>query len=203
MSVTNSYKTLKAPVQGILFKDKGSKFFGYGYAIEQEAQVREILDQLKQEHAKAQHWCFAWKLGQGNSMRYRVHDDGEPNNSAGQPIYGQILSKNLTNVLLIVVRYFGGTKLGVGGLISAYKNTAAMTLDNAIIVEKAHLATLQVDFKYEHINKVMRIVKVHNLRIKSQKMSLACQFEIEVKNEQLDEVLQLFAGLQSIKVLRI
>ena len=123
LNTIDEYKTLANPSAEVIFKDRGSKFLGYAYPISSEKEVAPIISKLKEKHHKARHWCYAWRLGV-DVVSFRANDDGEPNNSAGQPIYGQILSNDVTNILLVVVRYFGGTKLGVGGLISAYKTAA-------------------------------------------------------------------------------
>ena len=134
---------------------------------------------------------------------YRVNDDGEPNNSAGNPIYGQILSKDITNVLVVVVRYFGGTKLGVGGLITAYKTTAKLILDEATIVDKTVNVNFQLIFEYQDMDKVMRIVKENNLEILEQKMNLNCTFLIEVRKKNAAKIVQLFKDLRCLKIREI
>ncbi len=134
---------------------------------------------------------------------YRVNDDGEPNNSAGNPIYGQILSKDITNVLVVVVRYFGGTKLGVGGLITAYKTTAKLILDEATIVDKTVNVNFQLIFEYQDMDKVMRIVKENNLEILEQKMNLNCTFLIEVRKKNAAKIVQLFNDLRCLKIREI
>lgn len=134
---------------------------------------------------------------------YRVNDDGEPNNSAGNPIYGQILSKDLTNVLVVVVRYFGGTKLGVGGLINAYKTTAKLILDEAQIVDKTVNVSFQLTFEYIDMNKVMRIIKENDLEILDQKMNLNCSFLIAVRKKNAAKIVQLFDDLRCLKIREI
>lgn len=134
---------------------------------------------------------------------YRVNDDGEPNNSAGNPIYGQILSKEITNVLVVVVRYFGGTKLGVGGLINAYKTTAKLILDEAVIVDKTVNVTFQLTFEYIDMNKVMRIIKENELEILDQKMNLNCSFLIEIRKKNATKIIQLFNDLRCLKIQEI
>jgi len=134
---------------------------------------------------------------------YRVNDDGEPNNSAGNPIYGQILSKDLTNVLVVVVRYFGGTKLGVGGLINAYKTTAKLILDDTDIVEKTINVSFQLTFEYQDMDKVMRIIKENNLEILEQKMNLNCSFVIVVRKKNAAKIVQLFNDLRCLKIQEI
>ena len=135
MEVKDSFKTIAKPVEGILSKEKKSKFYGYAFPIQQEDEVKPLIAELRKAFPSANHVCYAWQLGV-TQPHYRANDDGEPNNSAGMPIYGQIQSFNLTNVLIAVVRIFGGTKLGVGGLISAYKESAQLTLESAKVVTR-------------------------------------------------------------------
>lgn len=134
---------------------------------------------------------------------YRVNDDGEPNNSAGQPIYGQILSKDITNVLVVVVRYFGGTKLGVGGLINAYKTTAKLVLDEAVIADKTVDVFFRLNFEYQYMNKVMRIIKENNLEISMQKMEENCSFLIGIRKKNAIKIAQLFTDLRCLKIKEI
>ena len=129
------YKTITKPAEGELFKDKNSKFYGYAFHVTNEEQVKTHLEALKKEHYSARHWCYAYQIGT-ETISYRANDDGEPNNSAGMPIYGQIQSFEVTNIVIIVVRYFGGVKLGVGGLINAYRTGAKLALESAEIIKK-------------------------------------------------------------------
>jgi len=161
--------------------------------------VKLRIDELKKKHHAARHWCYAWQLGI-EEIRYRANDDGEPNNSAGLPIYGQIVSKGLTNVLLVVVRYFGGTKLGVGGLINAYKTTAKLILEESIIVEKTIDIYYQLIFEYKDMNKVMRIIKENKLEIKNQKMNLNCEYLISVRKKNASKIERLFTELRCLKI---
>lgn len=154
---------------------------------------------MKKKHHSARHWCYAWQLGV-EDIQYRANDDGEPNNSAGQPIYGQILSKEITNVLVVVVRYFGGVKLGVGGLISAYKTTAKMVLDEAEIVEKTIDIHFKVTFEYADMNKVMRIVKEHTIEILEHKMEMNCKYTMSIRKKYAEKVLQEFEDLRCVKI---
>ena len=131
----DTYKTILEPSEEVLFKEKNSKFFGYAFPILNEEDVKVHLEQLKKQHFSARHWCYAYQIGT-EKITFRANDDGEPNNSAGMPIYGQIQSFEVTNILIVVVRYFGGVKLGVGGLISAYKTAAQMSLENAQIIDR-------------------------------------------------------------------
>ena len=142
MKINDTYNTITKPSQDVLFKDKNSKFFGYAFPVKSEEEIKSYLEALKKQHHSARHWCYAYQLGT-ETTNYRANDDGEPNNSAGMPIYGQIQSFNLTNVLVVVVRYFGGVKLGVGGLINAYKTTAQLALESSNIIEK----TINIDYQ--------------------------------------------------------
>ena len=201
-SEKDTYKTIEIAAGDALFKEKGSKFIGYVYPITSEDEAKIFLDELKKKHHAARHWCYAWQLGV-EEIHYRANDDGEPNNSAGQPIYGQILSKDITNVLVVVVRYFGGTKLGVGGLINAYKTTAKLILDEAIIVQKTIDVFYHLIFEYQEMNKVMRIVKEQDLNLIQQKMELNCEFLISVRKKNADKVKQLFLDLRCVKIKEI
>ena len=202
IAIIDTYLTLDHAKGDILYKDKGSKFIGYAFPINDEDEVKTHIEELKRKHHSARHWCYAWRLGI-EQIGYRINDDGEPNNSAGQPIYGQILSKNITNVLLVVVRYFGGTKLGLGGLINAYKTTAKWTLDESVIIERTIDVKFQVMFDYANMNKVMRIVKENNLEILTQKMELKCDFIIAVRKKNAGKIEKSFNNLRCLKIIEI
>ena len=191
------YKTLEKPYAEQIYKEKGSKFLGYAFPLEHVDQVEATIDQLKKTHAKARHWCYAWQIGV-EKPNFRYNDDGEPNNSAGKPIYGQIQSFQLTNVLVVVVRYFGGTKLGVGGLVTAYKTAAKLSLEEANVVTKMLMESIRLEFDYVHMNKVMRIIKEHQLQILNQKMELNCLFEIAVRKNKVEEILKIFKDLRCL-----
>ena len=197
----DTYNTILKPSPETIFKDRGSKFLGYAFPLEQEEDVKKIIQCLKDSHFKARHWCYAWRLGRSeNEVRLRVNDDGEPSNSAGQPIYGQILSKELTNVLVVVVRYFGGTKLGVGGLVNAYKTAAEMAIKASSIVEKIIDVKYQLIFEYKDMNKVMHVIKERNLAIISQKMEMNCDFEISVRKNEAENVKNILENLRCVKI---
>jgi uncharacterized YigZ family protein len=156
--VRDTYKTILESSSEVLFKEKNSKFYGFAFPVTSETEVKIHIEQLKKEHFSARHWCYAYQMGT-TTLQYRANDDGEPNNSAGMPIYGQIQSFELTNVLVVVVRYFGGVKLGVGGLISAYRETAKMALEQSHIIEKTIDVHFLLTFDYKNMNKVMRTIK--------------------------------------------
>ncbi|WP_394344446.1 IMPACT family protein [Flavicella sediminum] len=197
--IIDSYRTLAKASEESLFKEKGSKFFGYAFPVTKEAEIKEIIVQIKKEHYAARHWCYAWKLGV-EQVQYRVNDDGEPSNSAGQPIYGQILSAEITNVLVVIVRYFGGVKLGVGGLVRAYKAAAELTIENSEIVEKIIEEELVLVFEYAHMNKVMRLVKQLNVTIQQQEMALNCQLTLSIKKSEYAQVKSAFEKLHFLSI---
>lgn len=198
----DTYKTLESASEEILYKEKNSKFFGYAYPVKNEEEVKEIIIQLKKQHHSARHWCYAFQLGT-ETVYYRANDDGEPNNSAGAPIYGQIQSFDVTNVLIVVVRYFGGVKLGVGGLISAYKTAAQMALETSNIVEKTIDVHYKILFDYKNMNKVMRVIKEQNLNIISQKMEMNCEIEIATRKQNAEKILEIFNSLFEITIKKI
>lgn len=195
----DTYKTLAGPSEETLFKEKNSKFFGYAYPINSEDEVKGIIEGLKKQHHSARHWCYAFQLGT-DKIYYRANDDGEPNNSAGMPIYGQIQSFGLTNVLVVSVRYFGGVKLGVGGLITAYKTSAQMALEASEIIEKTIDVHYTLKFGYQNMNKVMRVIKEKNLDIVSQKMEMDCEIVIATRKKNAPMVLEAFENLYEIVV---
>ena len=197
---TDSYKTLASSSEEILYKEKNSKFFGYAFPVTTEEEIKSIIDDLKKQHFSARHWCYAYQLGT-TKIQYRANDDGEPNNSAGMPIYGQIQSFEVTNVLVVVVRYFGGVKLGVGGLISAYKTAAQMALEVSEIVEKTIDIHYLIRFDYKNMNKVMRVIKEKNLDIVSQKMEMSCEIEIATRKKNAEMVFDIFSNLFEVEIL--
>ena len=198
----DTYKTIAAASEEVLYKEKNSKFFGYAFPVTTEEEIKEILERLRKEHFSARHWCYAYQIGT-EKIQYRANDDGEPNNSAGMPIFGQIQSFEVTNVLLVVVRYFGGVKLGVGGLISAYKIAAQMALENSEIVERTIDKHFIISFGYANMNKVMRIIKEKNLQIVSQKMEMDCEIEISIRKKNVQNLLDTFENLYEIKLTEI
>lgn len=177
----NTFRTISASSQYLL-KEKQSKFFGYAFPVSEIEEVKISIEQLKKTHHTARHFCYAYQIGI-STIVYRVNDDGEPRNSAGIPIYGQIHSFKLTNILIVVVRYFGGTKLGVGGLVSAYKECAKLTIEANKIITKDIIVPIQIKFDYSLMNTVMRIVKEYNLEISKQDMSVKCIFDILTTKE--------------------
>jgi uncharacterized YigZ family protein len=193
------YKTIEVASEETMFKEKGSKFFGYTFPVFSEEEVKERLEELKKKHHTARHFCYAYQLGI-EKIRFRANDDGEPNNSAGMPIYGQIQSFEVTNILIVSVRYFGGTKLGVGGLMSAYKTSAQMALEASNILEKTINIQYQLNFNYDLMNSVMRIVKEKNIEIVDQKLEMDCQYIISVRKKNASEIFNIFDHLYKVAV---
>ncbi|MEZ0005756.1 putative YigZ family protein [Flavobacterium sp. 28YEA47A] len=199
MEVKDTYRTLDFPSEEVLYKEKNSKFFGYAFPISSEEEAKEILEDLRKQHHSARHWCYAFQIGT-EKIYFSANDDGEPSNSAGMPIYGQIQSFEITNVLVVVVRYFGGVKLGVGGLISAYRTAAQMALEASEIVEKTIDIHYLVSFDYKNMNKVMRVIKEKNLDIVSQKMEMSCEIEIKTRKKNAEMVFDIFSNLYEIGI---
>jgi uncharacterized YigZ family protein len=198
----DTYKTIEKASPEILFKEKNSKFYGYAFPVSSEEAIKEHIEHLKKEHFSARHWCYAYQIGT-EKIQHRANDDGEPNNSAGMPIYGQIQSFEVTNIVVVVVRYFGGVKLGVGGLISAYKTAAQMALENSEIVEQTINKFFTISFGYAHMNKVMRIIKEKNLQIVSQKMEMDCEIQISIRKKNVQNLLDTFENLYEIKLTEV
>jgi uncharacterized YigZ family protein len=199
LELKDTYKTIAFSSPETLFKEKSSKFFGYAYPIESETEVKPIIDSLRKQHPHAVHYCYAYQIG-ADTITYRANDDGEPSNSAGMPIYGQIQSFEVTNILIVIVRIFGGTKLGVGGLISAYKTSAQITLEASEIIEKTIDIHYTISFDYKNINKVMRVIKEKNIDIISQKMEMNCKIEIKTRKKNAEMVFDIFNSMFEITI---
>lgn len=197
--MTDTYKTIAFPSEEILFKEKNSKFFGYAFPVTTEIEIKNHLDILKKQHFGAVHFCYAFQIGT-DKIQFRANDDGEPSNTAGAPIYGQIQSFGLTNILIVVVRFFGGVKLGVGGLISAYRTSAQMALENSEIVERTIDIHYIVSFDYKNMNKVMRVIKEKNLEIISQTMNESCKIEIATRKKNAEQIVDIFNNLYEIEI---
>lgn len=195
----DSFKTILKPSEEVLFKDKNSKFFGYAFPIVDEDAVKEHIEALKKQHHQARHWCYAYQIGT-ETIAYRANDDGEPSNSAGMPIYGQIQSFEVTNILIVVVRYFGGVKLGVGGLINAYRASAQLALEASKIVERTININYLITCEYDLMNKVMRVVKEKNLNIVNQKLELDCQITISVRKNDAQAIHDIFESIYKVKI---
>lgn len=195
----DTYKTLTKPSIETLYKEKGSKFFGYAFPVTSEDEIKGHIEDLKKQHHSARHWCYAWQMGKSYEQ-YRANDDGEPTNSAGMPIYGQLQSFDVTNVLVVVVRYFGGTKLGVGGLIQAYKTSAQMALEASKIVERTIDKNFILTFDYPEMNIVMRIINEENIYVVNRIMELDCIFEISVRKKDAERIFTIFNNTYKVLI---
>lgn len=198
MQNADHYFTIEKPAMAE-FKDRGSKFLGYAFPISSPEHFKQHLQDLKKEHAKAVHHCFAYRLGLTNDL-FRVSDDGEPAGTAGRPILGQIDSSGVTNTAIIVVRYFGGTLLGVPGLINAYKSAASMALQLTPFVQKTIECYYEVSFDYTQMGDVMNIVKQYGCSVAEQTMQLFCNLRIGIPKARLEEVLYKFKDLHTVSV---
>ncbi len=196
--MTDSFLTIAKAEEG-LFKDKGSKFIAYAFPVETEEEIKEHIDQLKKSHHSARHHCYAWRLG-ASMKHFRANDDGEPSSTAGKPILGQIRRLNLTNVLVVVVRYFGGTLLGVSGLINAYKESAADVLERATIVEKLVETKFQVYFDYPNMNPVMRIFKEEGLKQHENQFELRCKITSSVRKSEAERIIEKLKKIEGVEI---
>jgi len=193
----DSYKTIQNISEGI-YKEKGSKFIAYAFPVSSEEEIKEQIDKLKKEYYDARHHCYAYMLG-ADKKNFRANDDGEPSSTAGKPILGQILSYELTNILIVVVRYFGGTKLGVSGLIHAYKTAAIDAILNAEIIEKTVNDIYDIHFDYLVMNDVMRIIKEeHPLQI-DQDFNLTCRITLSIRQSEVEKIIERFSKIDSVK----
>ena len=190
------YSTIEQPAMAE-FKDRGSKFFAYSFPVNSIESAKKKLAQLKKENPKAVHHCLAYRIGVDGST-FRVSDDGEPSGSAGRPILGQIDSKQLTNIMVVVVRYFGGTLLGVPGLINAYKTATSLALQLSPIIQKAVEVAYEINFDYHQMNEVMMVIKQYNCSVVEQSAQLFVALKVGIPKNRLEEVLNKLNDLQGI-----
>lgn len=196
--MTDSFLTIAKAEEG-LFKDKGSKFIAYAFPVESEDEIKDHIQSLKKAHHSARHHCYAWRLG-AEKTHFRANDDGEPSSTAGKPILGQIIRLDLTNILIVVVRYFGGTLLGVGGLINAYKAAAADVLAHSNIIEKLVETSITIDFDYPNMNAVMQIFKEENLDQKESQFELRCKIKTSVRKSEAERITEKFRKIEGVDV---
>lgn len=194
----NNYKTIKTVSQG-LYKEKGSKFISFAYPVTDESQVKTIIAGLKKEYYDARHHCYAYRIG-ADGDKSRAVDDSEPSSTAGKPILGQLLSNELTNILIVVVRYFGGTKLGVSGLIQAYKEAASSAIQNSEIITKDVEAIFNITFGYLEMNSVMKIIKDYSIDISNQEFDNSCQMKIRIKKEFERDASSKFSDISGLHI---
>lgn len=194
----DTFKTIEKPSEG-LFKDKGSRFISYAFPVNSEDEIREIVQSIKKEHHSARHHCYAWRLG-SEKLLFRANDDGEPSSTAGKPILGQIQVFDLTNILIVVVRYFGGTLLGVSGLINAYRNAACDAINQAEIVEKLVEKWLLVEFDYIAMNEVMKVFKDEKLPQIDPQFDLKCKIKTHIRISESDRIEEGLLKIESVQV---
>lgn len=199
--ITDLYNTIENESTGY-FKDKGSKFYSYAFPLQNENDVKEIIAKLKKEHHSARHHCYAWRLGTEN-IQYRANDDGEPSSTAGKPILGQLQSYEITNILVVVVRYFGGTLLGVSGLINAYKNATIDVLENSKIQEKRIEKKYKISFTYNELNEVMQILKQENYNIVSTDFQENCELIFSVRKSEAEKAEKIFNDFYKIRFIEL
>ncbi|MES2593274.1 MAG: YigZ family protein [Bacteroidota bacterium] len=198
MLFEDTYLTIAQPCEGV-FKDKGSKFLAFAFPVISESEIKKNLEDLRKQHPAARHHCYAFRLGADKQV-YRANDDGEPKYTAGKPILGQIQSKDLTNILIVVVRYFGGTLLGVSGLINAYKHAATDALERSEIVERTVNDFYEITFDYLQMNGVMKIMKDEALEQVSQNFNLNCKLIFSVRKNNSMKVYELFSKISNLEV---
>jgi len=197
MIADDTYKTIQLISEG-LYREKGSKFISYIYPIDSENEVKNILNDLKKAHPKASHYCWALRVGTSGSI-FRFNDDGEPSGTAGRPILNTLLSLELTNILVVVVRYFGGKLLGVPGLIHAYQSATTEAVRNANIIDKTVDSEFTIVFTHAQMNDVMKIMKEENLKIKNQNFDLDCSILVEIRKSQVHKVLTKLEKIEGFK----
>ena len=197
-NIQDSYKSIAEEARG-LFKDNGSRFIAHAYPVETEEEVKEIVAALKKEYYDARHHVYAYRLGYKGD-KFRANDDGEPSGSSGRPVLGQIDSKGLSDILVVVVRYFGGIKLGIPGLIRAYKTSTADALDNAQIIEKIASKMYRIHFGYMNMNSVMKVMKDMNLEQRNQKFDMECSIDTTVRLSLVDTFLERMGDVEGCNV---
>lgn len=195
------YRTISAPSTGI-YKEKGSKFLAFAFQVYSEDEIKDILKAIKKEHNTARHHCYAWRIGHEKNL-FRANDDGEPSSTAGKPILGQILSFDLTNILIVVVRYFGGTLLGVSGLINAYKRAAEDSILSADIIEKIVEKKFRITFGYENMNSVMKILKDEKLPQIAPNFDSSCSIQTFIRLSESKRICELFSEIIGIRISEI
>lgn len=198
MLFDDTYKTIESASEGI-FRDKGSKFIAYAYPIRSEDEVKPIITALRAEHAKARHFCYAYRLTPDRSV-FRINDDGEPSGTAGRPILNSLLSEDVTNILMVVVRYFGGTLLGVPGLINAYKTASIEALKIATIINKTVNDVYEANFDYLQMNDVMKLIKEEQIDVLAQQFDTQCVLKFEIRKNQLNQILGKFDKIAGVKL---
>jgi uncharacterized YigZ family protein len=199
--MNDEYRTLKDPSEG-LYKEKGSKFIAHAMPVSSLEEVKSNLERIRKIYHDARHHCYAYRIGE-EPGELRYNDDGEPSGTAGKPIFGQIQSYDLTNVLIVVVRYFGGIRLGTGGLMQAYKTASKDAIEKGSVVMKTWMNILSIGFKYEQMNDIMNIIKEEDLHPKSQEFDLRCHMVLEIRKGKTEEFLQKISSAGTVEVIVI
>jgi uncharacterized YigZ family protein len=194
----HSYTTIKSAVREILLKEKGSKFIGFAFPISAEKELKTALDNLREEHPKATHHCYAFRLGI-NGENYRANDDGEPSGSAGLPIYNQLLAHNLTNILVVIIRYYGGTKLGVSGLVKTYKESAKLTLEHAEIITKELETQLEIEFKFSQQNIIFSLLNKFDAKVLNFDAQENCKIIAQLKLSEKEKISEQLSEMYEVK----
>ena len=192
-----SFNTIKSPVENILLKEKGSKFIGFAFPVDDEEDLKKSLEKIREEHPKATHHCYAFRLGM-KGENYRANDDGEPSGSAGLPIYNQLLAHDITNVLVIVVRYYGGTKLGVSGLVKTYKESAKITLEEAEIITKELESEIEISFNFSQQNQIFTLLNKFDGRILDFLSDEKCLITAKIKTSLYENISEQLSEMQNI-----
>ena len=192
-----SFKTIKSPLENILLKEKGSKFIGFAFPVNNEAEIKAALEKVRTEHPKATHHCYAFRLGI-DGENYRANDDGEPSGSAGLPIYNQLLANELTHILLIVVRYYGGTKLGVSGLVKTYKESAKLTLEESEIITKDLESEVEIEFDFNKQNQIFTLLNKFDGKILNFFSEEQCKIIAKINTSQKENISEQLSEMQNI-----
>jgi uncharacterized YigZ family protein len=201
MAEFDTYRTIKQRSEGI-FRDRGSKFLAFAFTVYTRDEIKKTLDELRKEYHDARHHCYAYRLGAAKEI-FRANDDGEPSGSAGNPILGQIRSNDLSNILIVVVRYFGGTLLGVGGLINAYRTAAANAIQDATIITATEQDLIEISFPYVMMNKVMKIIRDKGIRIQEQDFTETCKIKASIRKSHTNHVLDILSIVEETNARRL
>jgi len=193
----HEYKTIEKPVENTLLKEKGSKFIGFAFPVNNETELKSVLDKVRTEHPKATHHCYAFRMGL-NGENYRANDDGEPSGSAGLPIYNQLLAHEITNVLVISVRYYGGTKLGVSGLVKAYKESAKITLEEANIITKELEIEIEIQFQFNQQNIIFTLLSKFDAKILNFDSQQTAIISARIKTKHKDDIIDALSNIQHV-----
>lgn len=192
----DTYRTIESKAEG-LYKEKGSRFMAFAFPVHTEEEIKTILEGLRDKYYDARHHCYAWRLGT-DKQRFRINDDGEPSSTGGKPIFGQLVSNDLTNILIVVVRYFGGIKLGVSGLMNAYRAAAADALEHAVVVERTENEVVKIKFSYAVLNDVMRIIKDMEPEVIERDFALECRMTLALRKTLLPVLQERLRQVESL-----